>query len=166
MGLNLGNTNIGEIYLGNTKIAEAYLGSTKVYSLPVPAGYDSYRIKVEWTQTGTAYQMFFQGVNINGVAATSSQFSGGSYYNWYVWIPLNPDAVINWNQGNSYQFEILYLDIIEPNVTSIDVHIGTWWAGDYQPATVSLIGVKDGVETVLGSDTESNTADLTYSVSI
>ena len=36
MGLNLGNTNIGEIYLGNTKIAEAYLGSSKIYSAAAP----------------------------------------------------------------------------------------------------------------------------------
>lgn len=36
MGLNLGNTNIGEIYLGNTKIAEAYLGSSKIYSSGPP----------------------------------------------------------------------------------------------------------------------------------
>lgn len=36
MGLSLGNTNIGEIYLGNTKIAEAYLGSSLVYQLSGP----------------------------------------------------------------------------------------------------------------------------------
>jgi len=32
MALQLGNTNIKEIYLGNTKVSEMYLGSTKIYS--------------------------------------------------------------------------------------------------------------------------------------
>lgn len=31
MGLQIGNTNIKEIYLGNTKIAQMYLGSSKIY---------------------------------------------------------------------------------------------------------------------------------------
>ena len=33
MGLQIGNTNIKEIYLGNTKIAQMYLGSSKIYEL-------------------------------------------------------------------------------------------------------------------------------------
>lgn len=36
MGLNLGNTHIGEIYLGDTKITEAYLGSSKIYGSATP----------------------------------------------------------------------------------------------------------------------------------
>lgn len=37
MGLSLGNTNIGEIYLGSTKISKAYLGSSLVYQLSGPS---------------------------------------------------------------------------------------------------------------------------------
>lgn len=33
MGLQIGSTNIKEIYLGNTKIAQMYLGSSKIYEL-------------------------------------------------------------------------------------------------------------------------------------
>lgn len=162
----IGNTKISELYLGGQKIAEAYLGSTKVYGLaPLPPAYDSYRIKVEWTYGGTN-QMFFQGVNINGTAATSSQFSGGSYYAWGNWNTLIPSAVIDWNTPNDYHFEIMYLDIVEPDVTSVDVHAGKWFAGSAADATVSLIGVKDNVETVLGSVTKANANDVTYSVSV
>lgn len=166
MSFNLGNTNIEDIYVGSTKIAQAYVGSTLVFQISQPpAGYDSYRIKLEWVDH-EQHMMAIQGVNINGTAATSSQFSGCSYYAWGSWITGNPNAYIDWNNFSVAQFEILYLDIIEPNVTSIGVHTGTFWSGDQFSATVSLIGVKDSVETVLGTDTKMNGNDLTYSVSI
>lgn len=163
---NIGSSHITEMYVGSTKIAQAYVGSTLVFQISQPpAGYDSYRIKLEWVDH-EQHMMNIQGVNINGTAATSSQFSGCSYYAWGSWITGNPSAYIDWNNASLAQFEILYLDIIEPNVTSIDVHTGTFWYGDQYTATVSLIGVKDGVETILGSDTKMNDYDLTYSVSI
>lgn len=163
---NIGSSKIAEMYVGSTKIAQAYLGSTLVYQISQPpAGYDSYRIKIEWDDH-SQHMMNIQGVNINGAAATSSQFSGCSYYAWGSWLTANPSAYIDWNNASLAQFEIFYLDIIEPNVTSIDVHTGTFWSGDQETATVSLIGVKDGVETVLGTDTKTNGNDLTYSVSI
>ena len=163
---NIGSSHITEMYVGSTKIAQAYLGSTLVFQISQPpAGYDSYRIKLEWVDH-QQHVMAIQGININGTAATSSQFSGCSYYAWGSWNTDNPSAYIDWNNFSVAQFEIFYLDIIEPNVTSIDVHTGTFWSGDQEVVTVSLIGVKNGVETVLGTDTKTNGNDLTYSVSI
>lgn len=55
MGLNLGNTNIGEIYLGNTKIAEAYLGSSKIYGSTPPGPTDEVKIGTKtWKTTNLA----------------------------------------------------------------------------------------------------------------
>lgn len=45
MSLNLGNTQIKDIYLGGTKIKEAYLGSSKVYSSLAPS--------TEWVNLGS-----------------------------------------------------------------------------------------------------------------
>lgn len=36
MGIKLGNTTIGSLYLGSTKIVQAYLGSTKIYQVTTP----------------------------------------------------------------------------------------------------------------------------------
>ena len=36
MGIKLGNTTIGSLYLGSTKIVQAYLGSTKIYQATTP----------------------------------------------------------------------------------------------------------------------------------
>ena len=45
MGFNLGNTNIGSLYVGSTKIGSAYLGSTKVYeSIPPGPTFDEVTI--------------------------------------------------------------------------------------------------------------------------
>lgn len=51
MGINLGNTTIGSLYLGSTKIAEAYIGSVKVYGASAPAPtLPAYTMRLEYNE--------------------------------------------------------------------------------------------------------------------
>ena len=42
MSINIGDTNINQIYVGSISIAQAYVGSTKVYEMSTPAPTGSY----------------------------------------------------------------------------------------------------------------------------
>lgn len=63
MGISIGSTTIGSIYLGSTKISEAYLGNVKVYSSGAPA-LPPYTLRLKFTEgvtptfsKGTAVQV-------------------------------------------------------------------------------------------------------------
>lgn len=91
MGLSLGNTNIGEIYLGSTKISEVYLGSSLVYQLSGPTppepgtadiGGRTYRTvtinRVTWLAENLDFK--FPGCKI-GKSGYSSSEPRANYYN-------------------------------------------------------------------------------------
>lgn len=58
MPVNIGNTNIGRIYLGSTEIADVYLGSTKIFGTSVdpynPLGLPQYTIRARFSGTPAA----------------------------------------------------------------------------------------------------------------
>lgn len=167
MGLNLGNTNIGEIYLGNTKIAEAYLGSSLVYQIAQPpAGYDSYVIHLTWDNQD---QFAMAGLHIDGVQPSASDVTM-QYYTYY-WHPLESyevERAIQWGD----QAYSLFCDAIDITFTSVNipstvqVKTGTYWAGGSMEVTMHVAGVKNGVETDLGSTSATNTTNLIYTVNI
>lgn len=91
MGLNLGNTNIGEIYLGSNKISEVYLGSSLVYQLSGPTppepgtadiGGRTYRTvtinRVTWLAENLDFK--FSGCKI-GKSGSSNTEPRANYYN-------------------------------------------------------------------------------------
>lgn len=97
MSLNLGNTNIGEIYLGSTKISEAYLGSSLVYQLSGPS-----------PETADIGGRTYSTVTINGVTWLAENLDYGStgvYYNndesTYGWNGLKYGKLYNWNEADA-----------------------------------------------------------------
>lgn len=81
MGLNLGNTNIGEIYLGNTKITEAYLGSSKIYSSAAPGPTDEVQIGTQiWKTSNLAIDDGHGGIKVVNDVTVNGVNLGTQYY--------------------------------------------------------------------------------------
>lgn len=75
MSVNIGSTEIGQIYLGSTQIVEAYLGSTKVYSYVNPynpLGLPQYTIRARFSGTPAA-------TSGGGFSGTITNVSGDIY---------------------------------------------------------------------------------------
>lgn len=164
---NIGSSKIAEMYAGSTKIAKAYLGSTLVFQLPA-SGYDSYKIHITWSSNDN-FNM--AGVKINGVQATSSEVTSIWYYNggWNEAPSTDKASAIDWSNNNGKSFYGTAIDInLEPAnpLTQVQVHTGLWYGGGNMTVTMHLAGVKDGVETDLGYTSETNTNDLTYTISV
>ena len=70
MGLSIGNTSIGDMYLGSIKIGEAYLGSTKVYSSGGSVSYDSYIIEI--VPIFTPGSLNIERLDVNGTIISSN----------------------------------------------------------------------------------------------
>lgn len=105
MGLKLGNTNIGNVYLGSTKIKEIYLGSTKVFGSSVdpynPLNLPPYTIRLK-------YQ--------DGVTPTFSKGTG-------VQISSSPN-IWDLTYENSSWYQLLYwktdlLEVLGANSTGV-----------------------------------------------
>jgi len=170
MSFNLGNTNIGEIYLGNTKIAEAYLGSTLVYQIPQPpAGYDSYVIHLTW---GSADQFSIAGLHIDGVQPSASDVTLQYYYTnrWMTASSSEVETAILWQdyyQGTSFFCEAIDITFNSANIPStVQIKTATWYAGGSMRVTMHVAGVKNGVETDLGSTSATNAPNIIYTVNI
>ena len=170
MGLNLGNTDIGEIYLGNTKIAEAYLGSTLVYQIPQPpAGYDSYVIHLTWDY---ADQIYIAGLHIDGVQPSASDVTLQYYYidRWITASSSQLETAILWQdyyQGQQFFCEAIDITFNSANIPStVQIKTATWYSGGSMRVTMHVAGVKDGVETDLGSTSATNAPDIIYTVNI
>jgi len=172
MSFKLGNTNISELYVGNSKIAQAYLGSSLVYQISQPAAdYDSYVIHLTWTSSGRTFNM--AGLHINGVQATTSQVTSIMVYgngHWDSESSSDIETAIKWdNNDNGYA---MWGDAININFTSnsvlnkVEVKTGTWYGGNFMEVTMHVAGVKDGVETDLGYTSNTNDANLIYTVNI
>jgi hypothetical protein len=167
MSFNINNQEVKEIYVGNKQVLEAYVGSSLVYSLP--SGYDSYKVHLTWSSNDN-FNM--AGLKINGVQATTSQVTSLWYYdgNWHEASTSDKDTAIQWD--NNDQGKSFYATAIDINFTADDVpatvqiHTGKWYGGGSMTVTMHVAGVKDDVETDLGYTSNTNTADLIYTVSI
>jgi len=168
MSFKLGNTNISELYVGSTKIAQAYLGSTLVFQLPAQ-GYDSYKVHFTWSSNDN---LAMAGLHIDGVQATTSQVTSLRYYNggWQEASTSDRNTAIQWDnndQGKAFYGTAIDINFTADNVPStVQVKTGRWYGGGSMTVTMHVAGVKDGVETDLGYTSETNAANLIYTVNI
>lgn len=166
MSFKLGNTNIGELYVGNSKIAQAYLGSSLVYQLPA-AGYDSYKVHITWASNDN-FNM--AGLHIDGVQATTSQVTSLWFNNggWQEASSTDRNTAIQWDNndnGKSFYGTAIDINFTADNVPStVQVKTGRWYGGGSMTVTIHVAGVKDGVETDLGYTSNTNAANLIYTV--
>ena len=165
---NIGSSKIAEMYVGSTKIAQAYLGSTLVFQLPA-AGYDSYKVHLTWSSNDN-FNM--AGLHIDGVQATTTQVTSIWFYNgsWQEASSTDKDTAIQWNnndQGKSWYGNAIDINFTSDNVPSIiEVKTGRWYGGGSMTVTMHVAGVKDGVETDFGYTSNTNAANLIYTVNI
>ncbi len=140
------------------------VGSSLVYSLP--SGYDSYIIHLTWDNQDN-FNM--AGLHIDGVQPSTSDVT--MRYHTVNWVPLesyNVERAIQWGD-NGYS---LFGDAIDITFTSVNtpstvqVKTSRWYAGGSMTVTMHVAGVKDGVETDLGYTSQTNVANLTYTVNI
>lgn len=165
---NIGSSKIAEMYVGSTKIAQAYLGSTLVFQLPA-AGYDSYKVHLTWSSNDN-FNM--AGLHIDGVQATSSQVTS-LWYNQESWQEASTsdkEAAIQWDnndQGRGWYCKAIDINFTADNIPStVQVKTGRWYGGGSMTVTMHVAGVKDGVETDLGYTSNTNAANLIYTVNI
>lgn len=167
MSFNINNQEVKEIYVGNKQVLEAYVGSSLVYSLPT--GYDSYKVHLTWSSNDN-FNM--AGLHIDGVQATTSQVTSLQYYNgsWEESSASDRETAIQWDnndQGKSFYGTAIDISFTADNVPStVQVKTGKWYGGGSMTVTMHVAGIKDGVETDLGYTSDTNAADLTYTVSI
>lgn len=165
--INIGSSKIAEMYVGSTKIAQAYVGSTLVYQLPA-VGYDSYKVHITWSSNDN-FNM--AGLKIDGVQATTSQVTSLWYNNggWQESSSTDRNSAIDWsnNNGKSYYGTAIDINFTSDNVpTTVEVKTGRWYGGGSMTVTIHVAGVKDGVETDLGYTSNTNAANLIYTVNI
>lgn len=167
MSFNINNQEVKEIYVGNKQVLEAYVGSSLVYSLPT--GYDSYKVHLTWSSNDN-FNM--AGLHIDGVQATTSQVTSLQYYNdsWQEASTSDRETAIQWDnndQGKSFYATAIDISFTADDVPStVQVKTGKWYGGGSMTITMHVAGIKDGVETDLGYTSQTNAADLTYTVSI
>lgn len=168
MSFKLGNTNISELYVGSTKIAQAYLGSTLVFQLPA-AGYDSYIIHMTWS-SGDNLNM--AGLHVDGVQPSTSDVTL-QYHDNGTWRTADSTALqsaIQWDNNDGGQgFYCDGINITFNNDTvpsTVQIKTGKWYGGGSMTVTVHLAGVKDGVETDLGYTSQTNAANIIYTVNL
>ena len=169
--INIGSSKIAEMYVGSTKIGSAYLGSTKVYELSSPAttGYDSYVIHLTWSSNDS---LNLAGLHIDGVQPSTSDVTI-QYNNSGSWITAGEIAIehaIQWDnneQGNNFYGVGVNITFTNANVPStVQVKTGKWYGGGSMTVTMHVAGVKDGMETDLGYTSQTNAANLIYTVNI
>lgn len=166
---NIGSTKIAEMYVGSTKIAQAYVGSTLVYQLPA-VGYDSYKVHLTWSSNDN-FNM--AGLHIDGVQATSSQVNSLRYFQDNHWTDASSSdlaTAIQWDNnvgGKGFYGTAIDINFTSDNVPStIEVKTGIWYGGGSMTVTMHVAGVKDGVETDLGYTSNTNAANLIYTVNL
>ena len=167
---NIGSSKIAEMYVGSTKIAQAYLGSSLVFQVAQPqANYDSYKVHLTWSSNDN-FNM--AGLKIDGVQATSTQVTSLWYNNggWQEASSTDKNTAIQWDNndnGKSYYGTAIDINFTSDNVPStVQVKTGRWYGGGSMTVTMHVAGVKDGVETDLGYTSNTNDANLIYTVNI
>ena len=167
MSFNINNQEVKEIYVGNKQVIEAYVGSSLVYSLPT--GYDSYKVHLTWSSNDN-FNM--AGLHIDGVQATTSQVTSLQYYNgrWEESSASDRETAIQWDnndQGKSFYGTAIDISFTADNVPStVQVKTGKWYGGGSMTVTMHIAGIKDGVETDLGYTSQTNAANLTYTITV
>lgn len=165
---NIGSSKIAEMYVGSTKIAQAYVGSTLVFQLPA-AGYDSYKVHLTWSSNDN-FNM--AGLHIDGVQATTSQVTSLWYNNggWQESSSTDRNTAIQWDNndnGKAYYGTAIDINFTSDNVPStVQIKTGRWYGGGSMTVTMHVAGVKDGVETDLGYTSNTNAANLIYTVNL
>ena len=166
--INIGSSKIAEMYVGSTKIAQAYVGSNLVFKLPAD-GYDSYVIHLTWSSDDN---LNLAGLHIDGVQPSTSDVTI-QYNNSGSWITAGEIAIehtIQWDnneQGNNFYGVGVNITFTNANVPStVQVKTGRWYGGGSMTVTMHVAGVKDGVETDLGYTSQTNAANLIYTVNI
>lgn len=167
---NIGSSKIAEMYVGSTKIAQAYLGSTLVFQLPA-AGYDSYIIHMTWS-SGDNLNM--AGLHVDGVQPSTSdvtlQYHDPGQGTWQTPSSSDLETAIQWDNndgGKSFycdRINITFNNAIIPS--SVQIKTGKWYGGGSMTVTMHVAGIKDGVETDLGYTSNTNAANLIYTVNI
>lgn len=166
---NIGSSKIAEMYVGSTKIAEAYVGSTLVFQLPgPPTGYDLYKVHLTWSNNDN-FNM--AGLHIDGVQATTSQVTSIWYNDVGTWREASTsdrETAIRWgDEGKGFYGTAIDINFTADNIPStVQVKTGRWYGGGSMTVTMHVAGVKAGVETDLGYTSQTNAADLTYTVNI
>lgn len=165
---NIGSSKIAEMYVGSTKIAQAYLGSILVFQLPSD-GYDSYVIHLTWSSSDN---LNLAGLLIDGVQPSTSdvtlQFHNGG--SWNTASSSDVESAIKWDnndQGRSFYCDGINITFTNDSIPSIvKVKTGRWYGGGSMTVTMHVAGVKDGIETDLGYTSQTNAANLIYTVNI
>ena len=164
---NIGSSKIAEMYVGTTKIAQAYVGSTLVFQIAQsPASYDSYVIHFTWDSSDN-FNM--AGLHVDGGQPSTSdvtlQYHNGS---WQTASSSDVESAIVWDNndaGNSFYCDAIDIAFTSASIpTTVQVKTGTWYGGGSMTVTMHVAGVKDGAETDLGYTTETNSANLIYTV--
>ena len=166
--INIGSSKIAEMYVGSTKIEQAYVGSTLVFKLPSATGYDSYVIHFTWSSRDN---INLAGLHIDGVQPSTSdvtlQYHNGT---WRTASSSDVQYAIQWdNNDNGIAFYCDGINITFTNASipsTVQVKTGKWYAGGSMTVTMHVAGVKDGVETDLGYTSQTNAANLIYTVNI
>ena len=164
---NIGSSKIAEMYVGSTKIAQAYVGSTLVFQLPT-AGYDSYVIHMTWS---SADNLNMAGLHVDGVQPSTSdvtlQYHNGS---WQTASSSDLETAIQWDNnddGKAFYCDGINITFNSANIPStVQLKTGKWYGGGSMTVTMHVGGIKDGVETDLGYTSETNMANLIYTVNI
>jgi len=164
---NIGSSHIAEMYVGSTKIAQAYVGSTLVFQLPA-AGYDSYVIHLTWSSSNN---LNMAGLHVDGVQPSTSdvtlQYHDGS---WKTASSSDLGTAIQWDNndgGKAFYCDGINISFNSANIPStVQIKTGKWYGGGSMAVTMHVAGVKDGVETDLGYTSETNAANLIYTVNI
>ena len=137
MGLNLGNTNIGEIYLGNTKIAEAYLGSTKVYKATPAIQWDGFIFQFKWNPQKDE-NITVEGLKADNVSLTTSDIYQGKCNSQGTESLLTSTEISDAINGNLGKYcRLLEFWIKKPNATSLTWHTNMY----YQPSGNCLVNI-------------------------
>ena len=166
--IQVGNNKIGSLYVGSSKIGSAYLGSTLVFQLPA-AGYDSYKVHLTWSSNDN-FNM--AGLHIDGAQASTTQVTSIWYYNggWQEASSTDRNTAIQWdNNDNGKSFYGTGIDInftADAVPSTVQIKTGRWYGGGNMKVTMHVAGVKDDVETDLGYTSQTNNANLIYTVNI
>ena len=164
---NIGSSHIAEMHVGSTKIAQAYVGSILVFKLPT-GGYDSYVIHMTWSSNDN---LNMAGLHIDGVQPSASdvtlQYHDGT---WQTASSSDLETAIQWDNndgGKSFYCDGINIAFNSANIPStVQVKTGRWYGGGSMTVTMHVAGIKDGVETDLGYTSETNAANLIYTVNI
>lgn len=165
---NIGSSKIAEMYVGSSKIAQAYLGSILVFQLPSD-GYDFYVIHLTW---GSDDNLNLAGLLIDGVQPSTSDVTiqWHSVGSWNTVSSSEVESAIKWDnndQGRSFYCDGINITFTNDSIPSIvKVKTGRWYGGGSMTVTMHVAGVKDGIETDLGYTSQTNAANLMYTVHI